>query len=121
VLGRIAQIAVTAHDPERATAFYRDTLGMQHLFSVPGMAFFEHHGVRLMLARPEAAHDHPASILYYEVPDIRAAHDMLRSRGVRFVDEPHVVAPLGAHDLWMTFFHDSEGNTLALTSLVRRS
>ena len=39
-LGRIGQIAVNAHDLPRAVAFYRDALGMQLLFEVPGMAFF---------------------------------------------------------------------------------
>jgi len=117
-LGRIAQIAMTAHDIERATAFYRDTLGMTHLFSAPpGMAFFDAAGVRLMLSLPEPAHDHPGSILYFDVADIEAAHTALAARGVSFVDTPHRVAVLGAHELWLTFFTDTEGNTLALQSM----
>lgn len=117
-LGRIAQIAMTAHDIERATAFYRDVLGLTHLFSAPpGMAFFDVSGVRLMLSVPEPVHDHPGSILYFDVADIEAAHAQLGARGVRFVDTPHRVAVLGSHELWMTFFVDCEGNTLALQSM----
>lgn len=116
---RIGQISINAHDVERATTFYRDVLGLQHLFSASGLAFFLSGGVRLMLSLPETKEfDHPSSIVYFDVPDIVAMHAGLRERGVTFVDEPHKVASLGSHDLWMTFFHDTEGNALALMSHV---
>lgn len=115
-LDRIAQISIVVQDVERATAFYRDILGMKFLFAFPGLAFFDAGGVRLMLSPAEKPeHDHPASILYYAVPDIHAAHAILVERGVRFEDEPHVVHRAETYDLWMTFLHDSEGNLLALT------
>lgn len=115
-LGRIAQISIVAQDVERAAEFYRSVLGMKHLFSFPGLAFFDCGGIRLMLSRAEKPeHDHPASILYYAVADIEAAHAVLRERGAKFEDEPHVVHRAEAYDLWMTFLRDSEGNLLALT------
>jgi methylmalonyl-CoA/ethylmalonyl-CoA epimerase len=75
-ISRIGQIAVTAHDVERAAAFYQETLGLKLLFKAPpGLAFFDCGGVRLMLSRPEKPEfDHPSSILYFAVPDIQAAH-----------------------------------------------
>lgn len=116
---RIAQIAINVHDLRRATAFYRDVLGIRLLFEAPNLAFFECGGVRLMLGRAERPElDHPGSILYYEVSEIRSAHADLTAKGVTFEDAPHVVARLGANDLWMTFCRDSEGNLLALTSEV---
>lgn len=118
-LSQIGQIAVTVHDVDRAVAFYRDVLGMRLLFQVPNMAFFDCGGVRLMLAVPEPEHDHPSSILYYKVADIQAAYETLSGRGVAFVDKPHLVARMPDHELWMTFFKDAEGNTLALMSEVR--
>ena len=121
-LDRIGQIAINVKDLERATAFYRDALGMRPLFQAPRLAFFDCGGIRLMLSPPEKPEfDHPGSILYYEVDDIKAAHTALRGRGVPFEGEPHVVAQLPAHDLWMTFCRDSEGNLLALMSEVRRA
>jgi methylmalonyl-CoA/ethylmalonyl-CoA epimerase len=39
---------------------------------------------------------------------------------VRFEDEPHVIARMPHHDLWMTFFRDSEDNLMALMSEVAR-
>jgi methylmalonyl-CoA/ethylmalonyl-CoA epimerase len=118
---RIGQIAIVVQDLDRAVAFYRDTLGMRFLFQAPPkLAFFDCGGVRLMLDVPEEEEfKHPASILYYKVEDIRATWAALRDRGVEFRDEPHMVARMPDHELWMTFFRDTEGNTLALMSEVR--
>jgi catechol 2,3-dioxygenase-like lactoylglutathione lyase family enzyme len=119
-LGPIGQIAVNARDLERAVRFYRDTLGMKLLFQVPQMAFFDCGGVRLMLGlASEPVFDHPASVIYYRVPDIRAAHRALAGRDVEFISPPHFVAKLPDHELWLAFFRDPEGNTLALMSEVR--
>jgi catechol 2,3-dioxygenase-like lactoylglutathione lyase family enzyme len=117
---RLGQIAVTTKDVERAAAFYEDKLGLKLLFKAPpGLAFFDCAGVRLMLQRPEKPEfDHPSSVLYFSVPDIQAAYGTLKESGVRFEDEPHLIARMPAHDLWMTFFRDSEGNLLALMSEV---
>lgn len=111
----IGQIAIRITDLARATAFYRDALALPFLFDAPGLAFFQAGSVRLMLSPAETPEfDHPGSVLYFTVADIASASGMLRARGVRFRDEPHVVhsTPQGA--LWMTFFEDSEANVLAL-------
>jgi methylmalonyl-CoA/ethylmalonyl-CoA epimerase len=111
----IGQVAVNARDLERATAFYRDVLEVPFLFAIPNAAFFDCGGIRLMLGLPERPElDHPASILYYRVTDIGAAHRALTGRGVRFEDEPHLIARMPDHELWMAFFRDSEENLLAL-------
>lgn len=117
---RIGQIALNAKDVERAAAFYENQLGLTLLFKAPpGLAFFDCGGVRLMLQRAEKPEfDHPSSILYFAVPNIQAAYNQMKTRGVGFEDEPHLIARLPAHDLWMTFFRDSEGNLLALMSEV---
>ena len=120
-LSRIGQIAINAHDVDRATAFYRDVLGLQHLFRAGQLSFFDCGGVRLMLDKAEKPEfDHPSSILYFQVGDIRAAHKRLSEAGAKFEDEPHVIAQMPKYDLWMTFFRDSENNLLALMSEVPR-
>lgn len=119
-LDRIGQIAVPVTDVERATAFYRDTLGMRFLFQAPpGLAFFDLGGVRLMLDGPAAAQAGNSSVLYYRVADLQAAFAALSERGVRFEAEPHLIAKLPDHELWMAFFRDPDGNLLALMSEVR--
>lgn len=120
-LSAIGQIAMNAHDIPRAVRFYRDTLGMRLLFEAPPkMAFFDCAGVRLMLSLPEEPqYDHPGSVLYYRVDDIDQAYATLSERGVAFIDRPHLVARMPDHELWMSFFKDSEGNTLALMAEKR--
>lgn len=114
-LSRIHQISMRAHDLDRAVRFYRDTLGLPFLFAAPpGLAFFDCHGVRLMLSAPEPGFDHPGSVLYFGVDDIRAVHDTLRSRGVAFRTPPHKIATLADREVWLADFEDTEGNTLAL-------
>jgi catechol 2,3-dioxygenase-like lactoylglutathione lyase family enzyme len=118
-LNRIGQIAINVHDVDRATAFYRDVLALPHLFRAGQLSFFDCGGVRLMLSPPEKPEfDHPASILYFQVGDIHVAFQRLKSANVKFEGEPHLVARVPTHELWMTFFHDTEGNLLALMSEV---
>ena len=118
----IGQVAINAHDIERACTFYQDTLGLKLLFKArPGLGFFDCGGVRLMLTRPEKPEfDHPGSILYFSVPDIQAAHATMKERGVHFEDEPHMIARMPDHELWMVFFRDTEGNFMGLMSEVRK-
>src|ERR687892_2688837 len=113
-ISRIHQISMRAHDVERATKFYRDTLGVPFLFAAPPrLAFFDCNGVRLMLSIPEPGFDHPGSILYFAVEDIQLMHQALQARGVSFRTEPHRIATLADREVWLADFEDHEGNTLA--------
>jgi len=119
-LSAIEQIAVNVHDVDRAVEFYRDKLGMKHLFSVPpNLAFFDCEGLRLMLSLPaKPEFDHPSSILYFKVDDIQQATQTLSERGVQFEEQPIFVADMGTYDLWLASFRDSENNLLALMSHI---
>jgi predicted enzyme related to lactoylglutathione lyase len=115
ILGDIGQIAIVIKDLPRATAFYRDTLGLPFLFEAPGLAFFQAGSVRLMLSGAEDPEfDHPSSILYFNVEDILEAHRTLAGRGVRFRQPPHAVHNAGDRSLWIADFEDSEQNIFAL-------
>ena len=117
-LSHIEQIAIPVRDLARATAFYRDLLGMKLLFEVPPtLAFFDCDGIRLALSTAsDRMYDPPGSIVYYRVANIEAAHLELEGRGAEFLQGPHKVAELGDVEVWMAFFEDTEGNTLAITS-----
>ena len=119
-LSQIGQIAVNAHDLDRAVEFYRDKLKMKHLFTVPQkMAFFDCDGVWLMLSLPDKPEfDHPSSIIYFNVEDIQSAVQALSERGVTIEAQPVFVANMGSYDLWMAGFRDSENNLLAMQSKV---
>jgi len=121
-LSTIEQIAVNAHDLERAVEFYRDKLGMKHLFTVPpNLAFFDCAGIRLMLSLPaKPEFDHSSSIIYFNVANIQAAYATLSERGVHFEEQPLFVADMGTYNLWLASFRDSENNLLALMSHVAK-
>jgi methylmalonyl-CoA/ethylmalonyl-CoA epimerase len=119
-LESIGQIAITTHDLPRSVAFYRGALGLEYLFEAGPLAFFRCGEVRIMLAVPENEEvDHPSSIVYFRVSDIAAARAELLGRGVPFDDEPHLIARMPDHELWMTFFRDPDRNLLGLMSEVR--
>lgn len=116
----VGQVAVNVKDVQRAIGFYRDVMGLRYLFEIPNAAFFMAGDLRLMLGTAEKPElDHSASILYYKVPDIHAAHQSLKEAGARMEDEPHLLARMPDHELWMCFFRDTEDNLLALMSEVR--
>jgi catechol 2,3-dioxygenase-like lactoylglutathione lyase family enzyme len=114
-LTAIGQIGITVTRIERAVEFYRDALGLKLLFQVPAppMAFFDCGGVRLMLSASEAGETY-SSVIYYRVPEIQQAFAALSRRGVPFEGEPHLVARMPGHELWMAFFRDPDRNLLAL-------
>ncbi len=118
VLG-LGQVSLLVRDVDRAVAFYRDTLGLAHLFTFGKLAFFDIGGVRLYLQERAEAWQ-PGSILYFLVEDIWATYTQLEAAGVKTTDAPHVIytdEQTGVQE-WMAFFEDSEGNALAVLSRV---
>ncbi len=115
-LGQIGQIAVTVTDVDRAVEFYRDVLGLPLLFQAPpGLAFFDCGGIRLMLSSstvPPLPGD--AFVIYYRVDDIDAAFQTLSARGATFFSNPHLIAKMPDHELWMAFLRDPDGNPIGL-------
>ena len=111
---RLGQIALVCPDVPRATAFYRDSLGLRFLFAAgPQLAFFDAGGTRLMLSVAEGD-VRGTSALYFSVQDIGAVAASLAAKGVLFINAPHVVARMPEYELWLAEFRDSEGNVLAL-------
>jgi methylmalonyl-CoA/ethylmalonyl-CoA epimerase len=113
ILG-IGQIAIACHDVPRATVFYRDVVGLPFLFETTGLAFFDCGGVRLMLSRveqPELAP--PGSVLYFKTTDLEAATSALAAAGATIEQQPHLIARMSDHELWMSFWRDTEGNMMA--------
>ena len=117
-LGPIGQISRTVADIDAATAWYRDVAGLTHLYSFGTLAFFDCAGTRLFLSQQDGA-SKPESILYFQVPDIRAAHAALAGRGAAFINAPHLVHRHadGTED-WMAMFNDNEGRVLAIMARV---
>jgi methylmalonyl-CoA/ethylmalonyl-CoA epimerase len=120
-LEEIGQIAMTVANLEEAKAFYGDVLGMRFLFDAGRMAFFQCGAVRLLIGASEPGAEKRAAgmdgtILYFRVADIQDTYSTLREKRVEFVQEPHLVARMKSHDLWLAFFKDPAGNVLGLMS-----
>ncbi len=115
-LGPIGQVSRSVSDLARAVAWYRDVLGLPHLYSFGRLAFFDCGGTRLFLEESEASVT-PESVLYFRVADIARAYETLQARGVAFTSPPHMIH---RHDdgteEWMAFFDDPDGRPLAIMS-----
>ena len=116
----LLQVAQRSTDLDRATAFYRDVLGLRWIatFDPPGLVFFDLGGTRLLLEKGA-----PSAVLYLGVADVATEVDRLRAAGVRIESEPHVIftdeegqfGPPGMAET-MAFFRDSEDNVVGLAS-----
>jgi methylmalonyl-CoA/ethylmalonyl-CoA epimerase len=121
-LDKIGQIAFQISDVKKIESFYKEKIGLKHLFTVPGrMAFFDCDGVRLMFAVREP--DEPVrsnSVIYFKVHALEFYYDQLKQKDVEFIEPPKLIAEMKEYDLWMAFFKDVEGNVIGLMDEKRR-
>ncbi len=87
-LGPVGQISRSVTDIGEAEGWYRDVLGLKHLYALQQV------GV-LRLRRGAAvsrrgSRPSPIRHLLPAVSDIRAAHAQLREKGVEFESPPHI-------------------------------
>ena len=116
---QVGQIARTVSDTAASEKWYRDVLGLTHLYTFGTLAFFDCGGTRLMLSQ-EKGGAAKESILYLRVADIAAAHQELQDRGVKFTHAPHMIHKhADGTEEWMAFFEDPDGRPLAVMSQVR--
>ncbi len=115
-LREIGQLGISVTDVDKSVAFYRDMLGLKHLFNAPpSLAFFACGQTRLMLSAVEKpGGERFRAAIYFKVEDIHATHDTLVGRGVVFEAKPRLLAKMPDHELWMAFFRDPDQNLLAL-------
>ena len=112
----IGQIAITVSDVPAATAFYRDVIGLRHLFDAgPQLAFLAAGPVRVMLSTPQG-HGAPGanSVLYFKVGDVETAHAAMLAKGATDERKPQLTAKMPDHELWIGFVRDPDGNLVGL-------
>lgn len=118
-ISQIGQIARSVSDTAVSEQWYRDVLGLTHLYTFGTLAFFDCGGTRLMLSQ-EKGGAAKESLLYLRVTDIAAAHQELQARGVKFTHAPHMIHRHGdGTEEWMAFFEDPDGRPLAVMSQVK--
>ena len=114
-LSQIGQIALPVADVDRAEAFYEQVIGLRKLYRFGDLSFFDCAGVRLLLEKAaDPATITPRGCIYFRCADIALAVAELDKRGLKFKSRPHLIARMEDHDLWMAFFKDPDGHTLAL-------
>ena len=114
-LNQIGQIALPCSDIERTEAFYAGVLGLRKLYRFGDLTFFDCAGVRLLLEKVKDPADLvPRGCIYFRCADMALAVGELEKRGLAFTGKPHLIARMDDHDLWMAFFKDPDGHTLAL-------
>ena len=110
----LGQVARSVKDIEKSEQWYRETLGLNHLYTFGSMAFFDVDGVRIMLAQAESG-ETDESIIYFKTLDIRSHFETLLQRGVEFTHAPHKIHQHeDGSEEWMAFFTDLENRPLAL-------
>jgi len=118
-LGSLGQVSMLCRSAMTSEAWYREALGLRHLYTYGPLAFFDCGGTRLFLREVADDEWRPSSILYFAVDDIHVAHATLEGRGVEFSEPPQLIH---RHDdgteEWMAFCADPDGNTLAVMSRV---
>jgi catechol 2,3-dioxygenase-like lactoylglutathione lyase family enzyme len=104
-------------DPERSRAFYGDQLGLavyREFGTGPerGTVYFLGGGFLELSGRSEAP---PATDvrLWLQVPDVTAAHEELRAKGVEIV-RPPVKEPWGLVEMWVA---DPDGTPIVLVEV----
>ncbi|HWA89549.1 MAG TPA: VOC family protein [Rhizomicrobium sp.] len=121
---KLAQVALTCRDLDRARGFYRDTLGLNFMFEAGNMLFFQLDGMRLMIGKEEPGHEGGpigGSVLYFDAPDIDALGAALEAKGIVFLRPAETVQRTETHELKLRAFRDPDGNLLALMGMVPRS
>ena len=115
-LGRLGQISRSVSDITTAVQWYAEVLGLKHLYTLGPLAFFDCGGTRLYLNQGEVK---PESILYFQVADIRSAHQQLGKRGVIFTTAPHMIhRHEDGTEEWLAIFNDPDSRPLAIISQV---
>ncbi len=115
-LDEIGQVAVTVTDLARSRSFYQNVLGMHFLFEAGSMAFFQCGKIRFAIGASDKPISPSGSIVYFRVADIHSTHELLAAKGVDFIQQPHLVAKMADHDLWIAFLRDPDGNPVGLMS-----
>jgi len=113
-ISQIGQIALPISDVDRSESFYGGILGLRKLYRFGNLTFFDCAGVRLLLEKSTDMEGVKRGCIYFRCADIALAVAELKQRGLTFDSTPHLIAKMDDHDLWMAFFHDPDGHTLAL-------
>ena len=114
-LSQIGHIALPVSYVDRSEECYATVVGLRKLYRYGNMSFFGCAGVRLLLEKTlDGSTPRRGGCVYFRRADIALTVAELKRRGVTLTHQPHLIAKMDDHDLWMAFFDDPDGHTLAV-------
>jgi catechol 2,3-dioxygenase-like lactoylglutathione lyase family enzyme len=115
-------IIICTRDRERATAFYRDSLGLTLAYEDKFAAVFNIGGVTLRVSTVADFTPHEHTIVGFKVPDVEATMKALREKGLTFNMYPGFnqdglgILTLPGGTVRVAWFKDPDGNVLSVTN-----
>ncbi len=116
-------IVVCTRDRARATAFYRDTIGLTLTSENRFAAVFDVGGTALHISAVADFTPHEHTILGFNVQDVTTTVRALREQGVTFniypgFDQDELgILTLPASTVRVAWFKDPDGNVLSVTNV----
>ena len=115
-------IVICTRDRDRATAFYRDALGLTLAYEDNLASVFNTGGVTLRVSVVPDFTPHAHTILGFNVPDVHATVKALRENGVafnlypRFHQDELGISTIPGGTVQVAWFMDPDGNVLSVTN-----
>jgi catechol 2,3-dioxygenase-like lactoylglutathione lyase family enzyme len=115
-------VVVCTRDRDRATMFYRDTLGLTLAYEDSFAAVFSVAGITLRISTVADFSPHEHTIIGFSVPDVTATVKALREKGVsfnvyqQFKQDELGILTLPGGTTRVAWFKDPDGNVLSVTN-----
>jgi catechol 2,3-dioxygenase-like lactoylglutathione lyase family enzyme len=120
-LSKLRQVILLVRDLPAAVNFYRDLLGMKVKYTVPDeFVFLDGGAIELALRATDSAVTPGLTELVFQVDDVFATYEALKSRGLVFSGPPRAVTGSEKASLFATDFRDPDGHVLSITSWVSK-
>ncbi len=102
----LGQIAWQVQNVQNVSSFFPEVRGCPFLFSAgPNLSFFDPWGVRLMITSDRSNAPASNSVIYFRVQSVDDTYAAIKDK-VTAVDQPHLVANMPDHDLYMFFIEN---------------
>ena len=112
-IGQIGAVMLGVRDLPQAVAFYRDKLGLGVIMQENQLALLRCGSVMLGLSRGHVAAAPQvtgATEVVFQVKNVKATYQALKSRGVEFISPPRQATPTD----WVANFRDVDGHLLSV-------
>ena len=119
---KLSSVILRVEDMERAVGFWKDAVGLDVAFQIPGFTFLNGGGTKLILSHIDRSiEDESLTEVVFESDDVRAEFRALRQRGVPFELELRLINSDEKRDLLGAHFRDPDGHYGSLTGWVDKS